>query len=205
MTGSTLNRYQIGGHNMAIIIQKLEDQFTLENVQELLNLAHESNEKNGLIYATAHQTTETLREKIGSGTCYIAVDTETCELVGTATICLKKLSYWYYSGQVYLLKLLGIHPSYKGKGIGTLLVQQCIDQARSEGIELIVGDSAEENIALKTLLMKFGFVTVDCVKYKSNSFVSAVYAKWINDDCPWTAAQCSKNYRSHRANIVEKD
>lgn len=190
---------------MAIEIQKLETQFSLEDIQELLQSAHQSNEEKGIIYATAHQNVEKLREKIGTGICYVAVDTETGMLVGTATITLKELAYWYYEGPIYLLKLVGVHPSCKGKGIVALLVQKCIDQAGSEHIPVIVSDSAEENTALRALLMKFDFVTVDCVKYKNNSFVSAVYAKWIDGECPWTPQERDTHYQMHRANIVEKD
>lgn len=190
---------------MAIEIQKLENQFLLDDVQNLLCLAHKSNEDAGIVYATAHQNVEKLREKIGSGICYIAVDTDNGKLVGTATISRKELSYWYYNDTAYLLKLVGVHPSYKGKGIGSLLVQKSIEQAKFDNIQLIVSDSAEENNALKALLMKFGFVIVDCVKYKSNSFVSAVYAKWINRECPWTSQERNKRYRIHRENIIEKD
>ena len=190
---------------MAINIQKLETQFSLEDVQNLLRLAHQSNEQMGIVYATANQSGEKLREKIGMGICYVAVDTESGQIVGTATISPKNLSYWYYDGQVYLLKLVGVHPSYKGKGVGALLVQQCIDQARRNHIPVIVSDSAEENLALRSLLKKFDFVTVDCVKYKSNSFVSTVYAKWIDGDCPWTVQERERHYQKHRANVVEKD
>ncbi len=190
---------------MNIEIQKLKNQFTLEEVQNLLQLAHQSNEEKGLVYATAHQTVEKLRQKIGDGSCYVAVDVENGMLVGTATICPKELSYWYYKGETYLLKLLGIHPSYNGKGIGSMLVNACIEQAKSEKVSIIVSDSAEDNIALRSLLMKFNFVTVDCVKYISNNFVSSVYAKWINDDCPWTDKERNCHYQSHRANITEKE
>lgn len=190
---------------MAIEIQKLESQFSYQEVQNLLQLAHQSNEEKGLIYATAHQSVDKLREKIGDGTCYVAVDTQTGALVGTISICEKKIAYWYYEGLTYLMKMAGIHPSYKGKGIGSLLVQKCIDQARAEHISVIIGDSAEENHALRALLTKFDFVTVDCVKYKSNSFISSVYARWVDGECPWTSQERDTRYQEHRANIVEKD
>lgn len=178
---------------------------TYEDIQYLLHIAHQSNKENGLIYASADQSVDKLIEKIGSGICLTAI-TENGLLVGTVTLSDKYIDYWYYRGNVLLLKLVGVHPDYRGKNIGSLLIEECIKIAKEKECKILVSDSAEKNFVMQHIFLKYGFKIVDCVKYKANNFVSAVYAKWIVDDCPiWVDEQLSERYANHRNKIEEKD
>ena len=91
-----------GGRHPEVEVRKLlsDDVISLDDIQKLISKAHSDNIKNGLFYATASQTIEKLRQKIGDGVCFIAE--ENGKLIGTATVCSKKINYWYYSGTVFL-------------------------------------------------------------------------------------------------------
>ena len=82
-----------GGRHPEVEVRKLlsDDVISLDDIQKLISKAHSDNIKNGLFYATASQTIEKLRQKIGDGVCFIAE--ENGKLIGTATVCSKKINY----------------------------------------------------------------------------------------------------------------
>ncbi|MBO4367601.1 MAG: GNAT family N-acetyltransferase [Clostridia bacterium] len=192
------------------MIREKDESVSYESIQELLHLAHEKNKANGLVYATADQTVAKLIEKISSGVCFIAVTNDGTDemLVGTCTLEQRTLKYWYIENKeepLLLLKLVGIHPDWSGKGIGKALIGHCVDFARKNHYKMIVTDSAEENSAFRRLMSGAGFVIVDCVKYASNNFISAVYAKWIFEECPWPENIRAERYLARKKEIVENN
>lgn len=186
----------------AVRILEKPQEVSYEQIQTLLKHAHEANAAKGLLYVTANQSVEELIAKIGNGTCYVAMVRENGEdvLAGTATVCPIRLNYWYYSGDVVLIKLLGVDPKYKGHGISTLLIEQCLAYAREKKVEVVVSDSAEENHILYNLLKKFDFELVDYCKYPQNNFVSAVYAYFLHGH-PWDDVQRMEMLQKKRASL----
>ena len=192
-----------------IVIKEKDRSISYDSIQNLLNIAHEENKKQGLLYATANQSVDKLIAKIGDGVCFIALDNENdnLTLVGTCTLEKRNLNYWYVNSvdePLLLLKLVGVHPGWKKKGVGKKLIDSCIDYAYRNHYKMIVTDSAEENHAFRKLVNNCGFKAVDCVKYAGNNFVSTVYAKWIDCLCPWEDSTCKERYDEHRKNIKEK-
>ena len=183
------------------IIEK-PDSISYEEIQGLLRRAHEANAAKGLLYATANQSVEKLIAKIGKGTCYVAMvsEDEKDVLAGTVTVCPVSLNYWYHSGEVALIKLLGVDPKYKGRKIGTLLIEQCLAYAKEIAVDVIVADSAEENITLYNLLKKFDFELVDYCKYPQNNFVTAVYAHFVKAPL-WDDARRKEMLEMKRASL----
>lgn len=112
MIWSTTNLIQMkflnGVRHPEVKIWKLtsDDVISLDDIQKLIFKAHSDNIKNGLFYAMETQTIEKLRQKIGDGISFIAE--ENGKLIGTATVCSKKINYWYYSGTVALIKLVAV-------------------------------------------------------------------------------------------------
>lgn len=81
----------MGGNTVNIRPIKSEDNITYEEIQKLISKAHCANEEKGLSYATATQSVEKLKSKIGDGVCFVAIDNN--KLIGTATVCLKEINY----------------------------------------------------------------------------------------------------------------
>lgn len=61
---------------------------------------------------------------------WIAVDTDTNEIIGCAGI-------QFYWDNLAEIKSLAVKKEYWGKGIGNMLVQKCIEEARSFGVKKI--------------------------------------------------------------------
>lgn len=97
-----------------VIIKKRTDDISLESLQHLLTTAHQVNEANGLLYATAHQSIERLAQKLKGSTTFVALKDN--RLVGTMTIQFREIDHWYHKGTVGLIKLVAVHPSEFGGG-----------------------------------------------------------------------------------------
>lgn len=196
-------------HNRNIVFKEKDNSISYEQIQRLLNIAHQENSKHGLVYATANQTVDKLVAKIGNGICIVALrnnDAGKQELVATCTLEERILKYWYIGediGTILLLKLVGVHPDCKGMGIGRKLMEYCFDYAKEHHYKMIVTDSAEENRAFRKLMNRSGFKDVDCVKYVANNFISTVYAKWVEDECPWTDDVRREKYALRRKQILD--
>ncbi len=190
-------------------IKVKDGEVTYESIQSLLNMAHKGNSSSGLIYATANQTVDKLISKIAKGTCFVALEhigSENKKLVGTCTLEERMLNYWYIGENrdpILLLKLVGVHPDRKGTGVGGKLIDHCLSYAKDHGYRMIVTDSAEENLSFRRLMHRSGFKEVDCVKYAANNFISTVYARWIEEECPWSEDVRMARYYSRRKEIIE--
>lgn len=188
-----------------IEIKTKDDTVSYQEIQRLL----EDNNKHGLTYATANQSVEKLIEKIGKGTCFVAIqndDDGNEQLVGTCTLEERTLRYWYIGEEIetiLLLKLVGVHPDFKKMGIGGKLLKSCLDYAKEHNYKMIVTDSAEDNSSFRKLMNRSGFKDVDCVKYAANNFISTVYAKWINCKCPWSDEVRRERYALRRKEILD--
>lgn len=185
-----------------IRIMPKPDFISFEDIQKCLSRAHEVNEKKGLIYATQTQTIEKLKEKLENAVTYVAIDEEN-KVVATASMQFRKINHWYHNGDIGLLKLVGVLPEYSGKKLALflLLLLRCFEAPKRD-IEVIVSDSAEENIAIRNLYLNNGFKIVDCCKYPTNSFLSVVYALWFHG-CPYSDDELQKHFSEHKKELLD--
>lgn len=186
---------------MEVVIREKDADVSLEMLQGLLTEAHALNEAKGLRYATAHQSIERLSQKLKGSITFIAYVGE--ELAGTMTIQIREIAHWYHKGKVGLIKLVAVRPKFTGGGISSRLLKRCMEYAESNQVSVLVTDSAEKNIAFRRLVYKYGFVQVDCCKYKENNFISSVYAYWQNG-CRYNKIKLSLRYYLKRLRLVIK-
>lgn len=158
---------------------------TYEMIQALLTKAHRTNSEKGMKFATETQSVDTLKKKIESdnGVCYVAMIDD--QLVGTMTIAYRKLHYWYHQGDVAIIKLTGVDPACRGKGIAKQLSDRALEDIKKKGIKVIVTDSAENNIPIRNWALSDHFRITDYCLYKGNNFYTNVYVKWL-DGCPYS-------------------
>ena len=187
---------------MEVIICEKGADVSLEMLQRLLTEAHVVNEANGLKYATAHQTIEKLSQKLKGSTTFVAFAGK--QLVGTMTIQIREIAHWYHKGEVGLIKLVAVHPDFAGEHIASRLLRKCMDFAEHNHVSVLVTDSAEKNVALRRLVCKYGFVQVDCCKYKENNFISSVYAYWKNG-CKYNKFELILRYYLKKSRLVMKE
>lgn len=157
---------------------------TWVDIQNLLAESHKTNINAGLIYATATQSVEKLKEKCSNADVLVVLEGD--RLLGTGTIQYRNINHWYHSGFIGLLKQIATSQTKQGSGIGFLLFEELLRRAQCTNKELVVViDSAEQNIGIEKLSLNSGFKKVDCCLYKENNFYSTVYAKWLGGNKPW--------------------
>lgn len=167
-----------------------------KDIQLILNEAHQTNISQGLVYATYNQSIAKLREKTKNSICLVAFVDD--KLAATATVQFRSINHWYHSGEIGLLKLLGVTPTYRGYGLASLLTRSRLALSANKKVLVVVTDSAEQNVAVRHLYLSEGFKIVDCCKYPENSFVSVVYAKWLLTNTPFTDEEIETKYLERR-------
>ncbi|MDU1010518.1 MAG: GNAT family N-acetyltransferase [Finegoldia magna] len=189
---------------MEILISKVKNKNQFEEVLEILKKAHEVNKKNGLLYSTAKLDLPELINKatVFEGITFLA--SVNGKNVGTATVCFRSLNYWYHTGMVATIKLVGVLPEYSGKGIAKNLIQECIREALKNDINVIVSDTAEGNVPMKKTFLSLGFVICDYCKYPGNNFNSDVFVRWLDDFC-YDKNIIKKNYLTKKSMILNDD
>jgi ribosomal protein S18 acetylase RimI-like enzyme len=58
------------------------------------------------------------------------------------------------------VRLLGVHPSFRGKGVGKELMEECVRRARSAGVKTIGLHTTTAMVVAQRLYEKMGFVRV---------------------------------------------
>lgn len=182
-----------------IRILKKPEYVTYEQIQECLDKAHEVNIKKGLVYATKGQSVEKLIEKLKNAITYVALTPDN-HVVATASVQFRSINHWYQNGEIGLLKLVGVLPEYSGLKLATFLLLIRRIEVQSRKIEVMVTDSAEENMAIRNLYLQNGFKIVDCCKYPENNFVSVVYAYWFHG-CPHSKLKRWWKYNIHKLKL----
>ncbi len=195
---------------MKFILKEKDDTVSWEEIQNLLSVAHKTNSEKGLFYSAENQTVEQLKNRADGGITYTILDSDADNrLVATYTIKKHKINHWYtkqnLSNEVFILILLAVDPEYRGMGLANMTIENCIDYARKEGIEVIILDTAEENIAMKNHCIKYGFKAVDCCNWAVTNYISVVYAKWIFKNCPYSDEELRDRYNKKRKYIIENN
>jgi len=65
---------------------------------------------------------------------------------------------WNVCGEGHITNI-AVHPEFRGSGIGSLLMEGLINEARKEGISRLTLEVRKSNIIAQRLYEKYGFVT----------------------------------------------
>ena len=188
---------------MNVDIIELNDDKKYEYILKLLKESHESNIEKGLIYATSNLELSDLisRAKVHDGITYNAFVND--QLAGSVTVSFRTLNYWYHNGSVSTIKLLAVSPKFKGMGIASLLIDECIKVSKIRGINVIVSDTAEENKIMEKIFIKKDFHMTDYCKYPANNFNSVVYVKWLGI-CPYSNEEIDNKFKERKKSVLEE-
>ena len=131
-----------------------------------------------------------LREK---GRCFVALANE--KLVGTTSVSFYQGKSWYDKDKLVAHSMLSaVLPKYQGIGITDDLNVLRDAYIREMGVDLIQGDTAEDNLVVRKNAKRNGFHEVEYHAYQSNHY-SVLFVKWLNG-CPF-----SEKYISRRCKI----
>lgn len=80
-------------------------------------------------------------------------------IVGMAFLIPSGNSTDIYSSETSYIRLVGVHPDYKGRGIAKKLTQMCIDEAKQTGEKMISLHTSEYMPAAQHIYKSLGFKT----------------------------------------------
>lgn len=160
-------------------------------IHEVLWSSHSVNRKEGVTQVTSEFSGDELKEKLGDGKCFVALDGN--HVVGTASIKLVNNMAWYSRGVAGYFLFDGVLPEYQGKGVYRQLEQLRENYARSCGVNVVYLHTAEKNHRMQTVCEKYGFRKVSMSVSPKTNYYSIVMAKWLGG-CPFSEWYCGIRY-----------
>ena len=179
-----------------IIIIEKPNHITWDNIHELLLQAHKRNIKKGIISLYAQLPGEEIEKRLGKdGRCWVAMDKD--KIIGTTAVSFFiGQNWWNRNKKVAHSCFTGILQQYQGIGLVEQLDAKLIEYVRSLGVEMIQGDTAEGNRAMRKLAELGGYKTVDYFAPKSHHY-SIHFVKWYGN-CPFSDKYINRRYKVSR-------
>ena len=116
---------------------------------ELLHAAYRPLAESGLYFLATHQTPDVTTRRIARGTCLIAEGEG--RLMGTITSIPSSPDHplpLYREQGLFHFGQFGVHPDFKGRGLGRRLHQAILELARNEGGKIMALDTAASAVLL---------------------------------------------------------
>jgi len=157
------------------IFQSTDDLVALTN---LLHAAYRPMAERGLYFLATHQSPEVTARRIGKGVCFVA-ETEGC-FVGTITVMPSKpdsLLPLYREPGLFHFGQFGIHPDFKGRGLGRQLHEKIIRHACRQDGQIMALDTAAPATDLIKMYQRWGYVEVGRTQWPEVNYESILMTK----------------------------
>lgn len=165
-------------------VMEKPDWVSWEDVRKCIYRAQQTNVKKGFDMAFGHLSAEELCEKIGDGYCFVVLN-EQNNVIGTVTLKVSNIDYWWYKGEAGYHCYEGIVPEYRGTDVYFDMHAALMAKEKELGIKLLWGDTAEHNSVVLKSVKKKGWKHVQYKAYRSCDYYSVIFAKWM-DGCPYS-------------------
>lgn len=164
---------------MHVVVKKLQD--TVVTYQQLAELLHDSFQERldqGLHFTCSRMTAEQYEAKVKDGYVFVALDSCTGDLLGTATLHIKTDSH----GVVYgYNEYLAVSPKAKHFGVGTMLLNERLSLLLSQGGKYVMSDTACGATSSVKWHQKNGFQIYELESYRSTNYWSYVFIKYLDE------------------------
>ena len=171
-----------------------------DEVQQCIHDAQVTNNKKGFDMKFGHLSGSELKEKIGNGYCFVALNDEK-KVVGTLSIILQNIHFWWHKGMASYHCYEGILPQYRGTDVYFDL-HDAVEKKESDlGIKVMWADTAEKNKVVLRLIKKKGWKVI---RYTPNGkgcdYYSVIFARWV-DGCPYSDSLINFMYNLSRITV----
>jgi GNAT superfamily N-acetyltransferase len=155
----------------------------VDRLTELLHRAYAELLEQGLEFTATRQSSETTRERIQGGCCFVAEDEG--QYVGTATVEPGGPDHrvrHYRLPSVAVFSQFGVDPSRRSEGIGGDLLRACKTWAAHRGLTEIALDTSEQAHHLIELYRRWGFELVDTHDWRPGvNYLSVVMSRRLSE------------------------
>ncbi len=149
-----------------------------EALTALLRSAYAQLAGMGLRFLATHQGADVTRERVMTGTCFLAVSNE--QLMGTITLYEPKSGEecdYYARTDVAHFGQFAVKPGFQKSGIGTALLEHVERIAKQRGFAHMALDTAEPAAHLIEYYQKRGYSFVQFVQWDCTNYRSVVMSK----------------------------
>lgn len=166
-----------------IIVIEKPDSISWDEIHNVIYRSHENNRSKGLFQATAEISGEEIREKIGNGKCFVAMDGE--KVVGTCSVETRQPKKWFVKGKAAYYMFAGVIPEYQGKGIYSLLDGKRDKYVEDNGIDVIYMNTPEGNLRVQEQKIAKGYYLAGFFAPKNTDYYSVTLVKWKSAPPLW--------------------
>jgi GNAT superfamily N-acetyltransferase len=145
-------------------------------VRLLVNQAYKELADMGLNYTATFQDEEKTRQRMNRGRCFLLLDGE--RIIGTISI--HDEDYLKRSKKCAYVAQFGIHPDYKRKKLGSLLMDHVEKLAVDDGYASIQLDTAKPATHLVAWYLKRGYQIIADYKWAGKTYESWIFEKELN-------------------------
>lgn len=171
------------------------DKVSWDDIHQLLLAAHKRNIEKGVVLNYAQMPGEAIEKKLGpEGCCWVAMDGD--KLVGTTSVTYFQGRSWWNKGKIVAHGCFtGILKEYQGIGILEELYEKKYEHIRNSGVDMIEGDTAENNRVAIKVFKKEGHKFVSYFASPSASdHYSIRIVKWLNN-CPYSDSYINRRFQ----------
>ena len=148
---------------------------------ELLHTAYRPLAEMGLYFLATHQAPEVTAQRIAKGTCFVA-ELEG-RFVGTITVLPSRVDNslpLYREPGLFHFGQFGVHPDFKGRGLGRRLHAAIIEHARTHGGKIMALDTAAPAQHLIEMYVRWGYREAGRTKWPEVNYASVLMTREID-------------------------
>jgi len=161
------------------IFQPTDD---LAALTELLHVAYRPMAERGLHFTATHQSPAVTAQRLKHCTCWVAeLDGQ---LIGTITLEPSRLDSslaLYRELGLFHFKQFGVHPDFKGRGLGRRLHDAMFAYASRQGGKIMALDTAAPAMDLIAMYLRWGYREVGRTQWPEVNYESIVMTKSLVD------------------------
>ncbi len=166
-----------------LLLRRFEDRDSVRELTEFLHRAYEPLAAMGLRFLATHQDETVTMQRMEGGTCYVVEK----EGLLIATILYRSApmtggSPWYDRPEVASFGQFAVEPAYKGRGIGSLLLEFVEKTARADGATELALDTAEPAAHLVVFYQKRGYRFIEHAQWGGANYRSVILSKSLHSE-----------------------
>ena len=164
---------------MKLIIKQLpESGVSYGQLTDLIHEAFEERLQQGLNFTCSRMSAADFEDRMKDGVVFVALDEESGELLGTATVHVKTDR----KGRKYgYLEYLAISPKAKHCGVGSELARSWKEYLRKEGAPYVKSDTACRAESSVKWHLKNGFQIYAVKAYASTDYLSYIFIMYLDE------------------------
>ena len=175
-----------------------ETEITKKQILSLIKLAFQERQEAGLKYECLTLSFEGFLKEIRDSIIIVAIDKDTRTLCGCTVLLFRHDKDNVLYGKE---KHTSVHPEYKGKGIGSLLIKALRTKAVEHNCEYISCSTAVDAVSAVKVHLKNGYQIVGLKSFKSTNYYSYLFRMQLKFSQWSDSSYCKRQYKKSEKKV----